>query len=360
MNIDLLKSPLHNAHVRHEAKFAEFGGWNMPLSFATGTLEEHRSCRTDSAIFDVSHLGSVRVRGDNSFDVLQKTFTNNLERIAPGKAQYSHLLNNEGGVVDDVIIWWVKEGHFEIMPNASNTSRVTEALTSLGGIEVTEITHHRAVIAIQGPKAREHFARISEEGSKTPRFCVTEIEIQGSPIVVAGTGYTGEDGVELSIPIDKAEEIWERLIEIGSKPAGLGARDTLRLEAGLPLHGNDLSPEITPIEANFKWVVAMEKPMFPGRDAIQNQLEKGISKKLYALSTNGRRPPRSGQSVIINGSKAGTVTSGNYSPMLEHGIALALLPTILKEGDTVLIETRSKPMEATVVQLPFYTVQEES
>lgn len=332
----------------------------MPLSFATGTLEEHRACRTDSVIFDVSHLGSVRVRGDKSLDGLQNTFTNNLERISPGRAQYSHLLNNEGGVVDDVIIWWIAEDHFEIMPNASNTSRVTEALNSLEDIEITDITHQRAVVAIQGPKAREHFAKISEEGSKTPRFGVAEIEIQGSPVVVAGTGYTGEDGVEISIPIDKAEEIWESLIEIGCKPAGLGARDTLRLEAGLPLHGNDLSPDITPIEANFKWVVAMEKPIFPGRDAIQTQLEKGITRKLYALSTNGRRPPRSGQSVIINGSKAGTVTSGNYSPMLEHGIALALLPMILKEGDTVLIETRSKSMEATVVQLPFYPVQEES
>jgi len=352
---ELLNSPLHDAHLAARAKFAEFGGWNMPLSYGDGTIAEHHACRTGCAIFDVSHLGSLRVRGDEALSALQRTFTNDLERITPGKAQYSHLLNSGGGVMDDVIIWWVSNSCFEIMPNASNTTRVISALESVSGdLEIAQTTHDRAVIAVQGPNAREVLSSISVEASSVSRFCVEQIDFKDLPITVAGTGYTGEDGLEISVPVDHATELWSRLIESGATPAGLGARDTLRLEAGLPLHGNELNPEITPIEANLKWVVSMSKQKFLGREAIKNQLDNGISQKLYGLSTVGRRPPRSGQGIVSGDTEIGIITSGNFSPTLEHGIAIALLPATYSTGDHVFIEGRKGEIEATIVPMPFY------
>ncbi|HJM28767.1 MAG: glycine cleavage system aminomethyltransferase GcvT [Acidimicrobiales bacterium] len=355
MSAELLNSPLHYAHIEAGAKFAEFGGWNMPLSYSEGTLSEHHECRSKCAIFDVSHLGSVRVSGSESFNVLQRTFTNDLDRITPGKAQYSHLLNDNGGVMDDVIIWWISEFCFEIMPNASNTMRVVTALENMSReLEIIETTRDRAVIAVQGPKAREVLASISTAISSVPRFCVEQIDFLGSSITVAGTGYTGEDGVEISVPLELAVDMWSQLVQSGASPSGLGARDTLRLEAGLPLHGNELGPQITPIEANLKWVVSMKKSEFLGKEAIKNQLENGVKKKLYGLATSERRPPRSGQVVSSRGAEIGIVTSGNYSPTLKHGIAMALLPPTCSIDDKVFISGRRDEIEATIVSLPFY------
>ena len=355
MTVELLNSPLHDAHIAVEAKFAEFGGWNMPIAYKGGTIAEHEECRSGCAIFDVSHLGSVRVTGSEAFEKLQRTFTNDLGRISPGKAQYSHLLNESGGVVDDVIIWWISESNFEIMPNASNTTRVIAALHAQSGdLEIVETTRDRAVIAVQGPKAREVLSKVSAEAASVKRFCVEKIHFAGSLITVAGTGYTGEDGLEICVPLANALDLWSLLIEAGGSPAGLGARDTLRLEAGLPLHGNELSPEITPIEANLKWVVSIGKEEFLGKEAIKQQLDDGVDKKLYGIATNGRRPPRSGQKVMHNGTEIGIITSGNYSPTLGHGIAIALLPASFTIDEQVLISGRKSDEEATIVPMPFY------
>ena len=361
MTEPLLQSPLHSLHLLNGAKFAEFGGWSMPLVYSDGTLQEHKTCRTGCSVFDVSHLGSLKVSGSDALIAIQSTFTNDLNRITPGRAQYSHLLNDSGGVVDDVIIWWINDSLFHIMPNASNTKRVSDALACFAGdIQYSDVTKERSVIAIQGPKSREILAKISLELAGIQRFHVKQIEYKSSILTAAGTGYTGEDGLEISVPASTASALWEELIRHGAKPAGLGARDTLRLEAGLPLHGNELSPTITSSEANMKWVVAMNKTDFLGKQAVAEELRTGLSRKLFGLKTDGRRPPRTGQVIVKDGKSLGEITSGNYSPMFECGIAIALLDAKISLGEKVMIQGRRNEEVATIVKLPFYTAEKNS
>ena len=357
----LLQSPLHSLHLSNGAKFAEFGGWSMPLVYSEGTIQEHKVCRAECSVFDVSHLGTLRVSGSDAFTAVQSTFTNDLNRITPGRAQYSHLLNQSGGVIDDVIIWWINDSLFHIMPNASNTKRVSDALACFAGdLKYSDVTKERSVIAVQGPKSREILGKVYPELAGIQRFHVKEIEYKSCMLTAAGTGYTGEDGVEISVPLSTAGALWEELIRHGAKPAGLGARDTLRLEAGLPLHGNELSPTITSLEANMKWVVAMDKANFLGKQAVEEELQKGPTRKLFGLKTYGRRPPRSGQVVVKEGKLLGKVTSGNYSPIFECGIAIALLGPEMSLGEKVMIQGRRSEEEAIIVKLPFYTAEKNS
>jgi aminomethyltransferase len=352
----LQRSPLHGEHIKLDARLIEFGGWEMPIAYSTGTLNEHRRCRDSCVMFDVSHLGSVRVQGDKAYERLQYVFSNSLDRIKPGKAQYSHLLNEKGFVADDVIIWWLEPNLFEIMPNASNTSSVQNALTAGGEeLSVIDVTSSRAVIAVQGPTSREVIGRLNIDLAKVPRFHVQQMTVNGIELIVAGTGYTGEDGVEISIPADQAECIWNELHDSGCIPGGLGARDTLRLEAGLPLHGHELGDGISPLEANLKWVVSMDKGDFRGKEALVEKLETGLTRKLYGLVCSGRRPPRHGQEVAYEGVVVGHVTSGNFSPVIERGIAMALLPVGLNVGDHVEVRGRSQNLNAEITALPFYT-----
>lgn len=326
-----------------------FGGWEMPLSYPTGTLAEHRACREAAAVFDVSHLGTVRVEGPDAFDRLQAVLTNDLGRIGPGRAQYTHLLDDaDASVLDDLVVWWVGERRFDVMANASNTDRVRQAL---GGRDVTA---ERVVLAIQGPRAREHLAHLWPEAAQVRRFGLTVLERAGDEAVVAGTGYTGEDGVEVALSPAPAEVLWQALVDDGVTPAGLGARDTLRLEAALPLHGQELGPGITPLQAGLAWVVAWDKPGgFQGQDALAAERERGVARRLRGLAAEGRRPPRAGQQVALDGEPVGVVTSGNFSPVLGHGIALAFLPPAVGEGTEVTIEARGEPLAARVVPTPF-------
>lgn len=341
-------SPLDAQHRALGAKMAGFGGWSMPIAYGSGTLAEHAACRTGAAMFDVSHLGTVRVDGASAFGRLQATLTNDLGKIAPGAAQYTHLLNADAGVEDDIIIWWRSETSFDVMPNASNTDGVLEAL---GG---TDITATRAVIAVQGPSARSTLAGISREASEVPRFKVAETEIRGIPCTVAGTGYTGEDGVEIALPEDEADGLWQILLDAGVTPAGLGARDTLRLEAALPLHGHELSPTISPLEAGLGWVVAWNKGDFRGRVALERQRDEGIPRRLRGIRLEGRRPARDGSSVSnATGEAVGVVTSGNFSPTLECAIALALLDPSVDIGDDVSFDVRGERITGSVVKTPF-------
>ncbi|MCU0261173.1 MAG: glycine cleavage system aminomethyltransferase GcvT [Ilumatobacteraceae bacterium] len=343
-------SPLHDRHVDAGARIVPFGGWDMPLEYA-GTLEEHRACRTAAAVFDVSHLGTVRLTGAAAHDVLQTTLTNDLDKITAGRAQYTHLLDDDGSVLDDIIVWWYRRDGvdvFDVMPNASNTSRVIEAI---GG---TDVTAERAVLAVQGPTAREVVARLSSEAAAVRRFHVVEVDVAGVPVVVAGTGYTGEDGVELAVPSAAAGPIWDQLLTAGAVPAGLGARDTLRLEAGLPLHGHELGPGITPLQAGLGWVVAFGKPSFRGREALVAERERGVARLLRGIATEGRRPPRAECTVTdASGAAIGVTTSGNFSPVLGHGIALALLPPEVAEGAAVAVDVRGTALPGTVVPTPF-------
>jgi aminomethyltransferase len=347
--VTLRTSPLDAAHRALGAKMVPFGGWDMPLSYADGTLAEHRACRSAAVAFDVSHLGTVRVEGAGAIADLQAALTNDLTKIGPGRAQYTHLLDpDDGSVLDDIIVWWVGEERFDVMPNASNTERVVDAI---GGDDVTA---GRAIIAVQGPEARARLGTISAAAAAVPRFHVGEAEVAGVPCVVAGTGYTGEDGVELAVPAGAAATVWDAVLAAGIAPAGLGARDTLRLEAGLPLHGHELGPGITPLQAGLGWVVAWDKPGgFRGLAALQAERDQGVPRRLRGLSVPGRRPPRAEQVVQVDGQDAGVVTSGNFSPVLGHGIALAFLPPEVDEGAAVTIVGKGDPAPATVVKLPF-------
>lgn len=346
----LRHSPLYEAHVERGAKMVGFGGWEMPLSFPSGTVAEHRACRTSAVVFDVSHLGTVRLEGDGVFELLQRTLTNDLARIRVGRAQYSHLLSEDGSVLDDVIVWWIAPSRFDVMPNASNTARVRAAT---GG---RDTTGERAVIAAQGPKAREVLAAVAPEAAAVERFSVAEVAWRGRTCVAAGTGYTGEDGVECAVPGEAAKDFWEAMLAAGALPAGLGARDTLRLEAGFPLHGHELGPGITPIQAGLSWVVGWKKGPFPGREALEAERAKGPARQLRGLLAEGRQPPRDGAEVMAGGKHAGTVTSGNFSPMLERGIGLAFVDTAaaLSDGDAVTVSVRGREIGASVVRPPFW------
>lgn len=325
----------------------------MPLSYPSGTLEEHRACRDDSVVFDVSHLGTLRVQGPSAFGALQAAFTNDLGRIEPGRAQYTHLLDEDGSVLDDIIVWWVSEERFDVMPNASNTSRVEEALDASEGVEAVDVTRDRAVLAVQGPNARERLGAVFPEAAEVGRFRVANAAWAGAECVVAGTGYTGEPGVEIAVPADAAGDLWDELLAAGIQPAGLGARDTLRLEAGLPLHGQELGPGITPLQAGLGWVVRWDKGQFRGRAALEAEKAAGPARLLRGLMVEGRRPPRTGQRVLENGTPVGEISSGNFSPVLGHGIAMAFLPVDIGAGSAVSVEARNDMLEARVVDLPF-------
>lgn len=343
------RSPLHESHEALGAKFVDFGGWLMPLSYPAGTLAEHHGCRDNVAIFDVSHLGTVECSGPGAHGRLQATLTNDLDRVGPGRAQYTHLLDPvDGSVADDIIVWWLDDELFHVMPNASNTSRV---LSATGGID---ITGSRAVIAVQGPNARALVGSLWPEAGRMGRFRVGRVDCGGHGCIVAGTGYTGEDGLEIAVPAAEAAAVWNALLDAGAGPAGLGARDTLRLEAGLPLHGHELGPGITPLQAGLDWVVAWDKPNFLGRDALLAEKREGPVRRLRGLSIEGRRPVREGSAVHDReGGVLGTVTSGNFSPTLGHCVAMALLTGDVAPGATVMVDLRGTLVEATVVALPF-------
>lgn len=349
------RSPLHASHVAHGAKLVPFGGWEMPLNYPAGTLAEHLACREDAAVFDVSHLGTLRITGPQAFDALQWAFTNDLNRIEPGRAQYTHLLDPaDGSVLDDVIVWWVTPDRFDVMPNASNTGRVRAAVAAIGDPpEAVDVTTTRAVLAVQGPSARERLASVGREAAAVGRFRVASCHIGETPVVVAGTGYTGEDGVEIAVPAEAASTVWELLVGAGIQPAGLGARDTLRLEAGLPLHGNELGPGITPAQAGLDWVVRWDKGEFRGRSALEAEATAGVPRHLHGLVVDGRRPLRSGQVVQRDGADLGTVTSGNFSPVRGQGIALALLDRIVEPGAVVTVDVRGTEVVAVVHAPPF-------
>lgn len=392
---DLRRSPLHDVHAHSGAKLVPFGGWEMPLQYGTGTVAEHMACRTGAALFDVSHLGTVRVQGSGAYRALQRALTNDLDRIAVGSAQYTHLLDAaDASVLDDIIVWWVGDDRFDVMPNASNTDRVVDALSGradepaapahadpgsvgdaaprqaddqsapahsdptgdpAGGLAVSDVTAQRAVIAVQGPEARARLAAAgADDAAAVGRFKVAAGRVGEIPVTVAGTGYTGEDGVEIAVAVEGAAAVWQRLVDAGASPAGLGARDTLRLEAGLPLHGHELGPGITPLQAGLGWVVRWDKGDFRGRAALEAERAAGPRRRLRGLLADKGRPPRDGCAVRRDGDEVGVVTSGNFSPVLGRGIALALLSPDVAVGDEVVIDVRGRDLPARVVKPPFH------
>ena len=352
----LRRSPLEACHRALDAKLVPFGGWDMPLAYPAGTVAEHLACRAGAVAFDVSHLGTVRVTGDGAFAALQEAFTNDLAKIGPGRAQYTHLLDvDDASVLDDLIVWWVDERSFDVMPNASNTARVRDALgdTGLAVTDVTDVTDQRAIIAVQGPAARSLLRPVAPAAAAVAHFGVVAFHWRGAECLAAGTGYTGEDGVEIAVPAEQAPALWQAVMDAGIAPAGLGARDTLRLEAGLPLHGHELGPGITPLQAGLGWVVAWDKPSFRGRAPLAAERARGIARRLRGMRCEGRQPPREGCAVLAAGEPVGTVSSGNFSPVLGAGIALAFVAPTVSPGDPVTIDVRGRALPAHVTALPF-------
>ena len=346
------RSPLHDVHGRLGAKLVPFGGWEMPLQYPAGTIAEHQACRETCAVFDVSHLGTVRVAGDGALERLQRAFTNDLAKIGPGRAQYTHLLDEDGSVLDDIIVWWLPDDgsgvdRFDVVPNASNTTRVIDVI---GGVDTTKT---RAVIAVQGPTSRDVLARVFPAASTVGRNHVACVDWNGISCTVAGTGYTGEDGVEIAVPSEHAVELWDALVEGGAVAAGLGARDTLRLEAGLPLHGHELGPGITPLQAGLSWVIAWNKEDFAGKGALEIERDNGLTRRLVGITIEGRRPAREGAAVSVAGRQVGVVTSGNFSPTLGHAIALAFVEASVDMGSAVDIDVRGSIITGIVTSTRF-------
>jgi aminomethyltransferase len=262
-------------------------------------------------------------------------------------------------VVDDLVVWWSEPARFDVVANAANTAAVQEVLAAearrVDDVTVDDVTAGRALVAVQGPDARSRLATVSPDAAAVGHFRVAPVTWRGHRCQVAGTGYTGEDGVEWSVPAGAAAEAWEALVGAGVGPAGLGARDTLRLEAGLPLHGHELGPGITPLQAGLAWVVGWDKGPFRGRAALEAEQARGPHRRMRGLALDSRRPPRPGCPVLVDGRPVGQVTSGNFSPTLRRGIALAFLPPEISVGARVVVEVRGRGLDAYVVRLPFVT-----
>jgi aminomethyltransferase len=356
--VPLLRSPLHERHVALGAKFAAFGGWEMPLEYAGGgVLREHAAVREAVGVFDVSHLGKARVTGPGAAHFVNSCLSNDLGRIAPGKAQYTLCCDDAtGGVVDDLIAYLISPDEVFLIPNAANTAEVVRRLAAAApeGITVTDEHRRYAILAVQGPQSADTVTKLGlPTGHDYMSF--NPARIDGVDLIVCRTGYTGEQGYELVVPWDDALTVWDALVEAGVRPCGLGARDTLRTEMGYPLHGQELSLEITPVQARSGWAVGWSKPAFWGRDALLAEKAAGPRRLLRGLELTGRGIPRGHMHVYAGETLVGEITSGTFSPTKKVGIALALLDTSagLADGDAVEIDVRGRRIGARIVKPPF-------
>jgi glycine cleavage system T protein len=358
----LRRSPLHERHTALGAKFAPFGGWEMPLEYAGGgVLKEHTAVRTGVGVFDVSHLGKARISGPGAADFVNACLSNDLRRIGPGEAQYTLCCDDAtGGVVDDIIAYLHADDHVFLIPNAANTAEVVRRLRAAApdGITVTDEHEAYAVLAVQGPRSAELLGALGlPTGHGYMSFSAATLD--GVGLTVCRTGYTGELGYELVVPAEHAVVVWDALFTAGEaaelRACGLAARDTLRTEMGYPLHGQDLSLEITPVQARSGWAVGWDKPAFWGRDALLAEKAAGPRRTLRGLVAVDRAIPRSGMTVHAGDAIVGRITSGTFSPTRKEGIALALLDTAagLAEGDTVEVDIRGRRATMRVVRPPF-------
>jgi aminomethyltransferase len=356
------RSPLHERHVAAGAKFATFSGWLMPLEYAgAGVLAEHAAVRNAVGIFDVSHLGKATVAGPGAADFVNRCLTADLGKIGPGRAQYTLICNAEGGVVDDMIAYLKSSDEVFLIPNAANCARVVALLEEAApdGVKVTNQHPDFAVLAVQGslsdevvsaaglPAGHDYMSFVSAHDNRTP-------------VTVCRTGYTGERGYELVVPVSAAMHVWDAVLAAGEpyglQPAGLGARDTLRTEMGYPLHGQDISPTITPVQARLGWAVGWRKETFFGAEALRAEKQAGPRRLLRGLRATGRGIPRPGMVVRApDAREVGTVTSGTYSPTLKIGIALALIEADLGDDDVVTVDIRGRQEPFVITKPPFVT-----
>ena len=364
---DLKRTPLHACHVEVGGRLVEFAGWEMPVQYE-GVIEEHRAVRTAAGIFDVSHMGEIRVRGAGAEALLQRLTPNDVSKLAPGRAHYSGFLTERATYVDDLLIYRLAADDFLVVVNASNAANDFEWIASraegsdTSGAEVTDEGDRYALIALQGPKAVEILEPLATPGATGLRYYgFLQGEVAGRPALISRTGYTGEDGFELYLDPEDAPGIWRRLLEAGAsaglKPAGLGARDTLRLEAAMALYGHEIDDTTTPLEAGLGWVVKLDKGDFLGRDVLAAQKEGGLDRKLVGFEVRDRGIARQGHAVVSqeDGRKLGAVTSGTWSPTFEKALGMAYVPADLAAPGTPLsLDVRGKRLAAEVVETPFY------
>ncbi len=355
-----LTSPLHDRHVALGAKLASFGGWQMPLEYGNGgVLKEHAAVRERVGLFDVSHLGKLMVSGEGAAAFVNATLSADLDRVGPGGAQYTLCCDDGGGVVDDLIAYRYADDEVGLVPNAANSAEVARRLTESAPAGVTVTDRHRdlAVLAVQGPSSDETLSALGlPAGHDYMSFQVAEHE--GTPVTVCRTGYTGERGYELIVGAEQAPALWDALLAAGAAygvlPCGLGARDTLRTEMGYPLHGQDISLDISPVEARLGWAVGWKKSEFWGRDALLAQKEAGPARVLRGLVAQGRGIARPGMRVMLSAHvPVGTVTSGTFSPTLRTSVGLALIDAQVTDGAEVAVDVRGRREIFVVTKPPF-------
>jgi aminomethyltransferase len=361
MTEQLRHSPLQDRHAALGAKFAPFAGWQMPMEYAGGgVIAEHTAVREAVGAFDVSHMGKVRITGPGAAAFLNACVVSDLDKIGPGRAQYTMCCDQAtGGVVDDFIAYRYGDDHVFVVPNAANAAEVGRRLAAAAppGVTVTDEHEAHAIIAVQGPASERVLDSLGLPADHDYMSFVTT-PYAGTEVIVCRTGYTGEHGYELIVPSGYAAEVWDAVFAAGEpysiQACGLGARDTLRTEMGYPLHGQDLTPSITPVQARYGWLVGWSKPAFWGHEALRAEREAGPSRRLWGLLASGRGVPRPQMRVLAGDQVVGEVTSGTFSPTLRAGIALALLePPAGDIGAPVEIDVRGRPLPARVVKPPF-------
>jgi len=361
----LRKTPLYEKHVFLGARMIEFAGWIMPLQY-TGILQEHEAVRQQAGLFDVSHMGEVMIRGKGATEFIQKLITNDISGMREYRVLYSPMCYPDGGTVDDLLVYKFDAERYLLVVNAANIQKDVEWIVAHkpDDVEVEDLSEGYAQLALQGPKSQEILQKIVDISLDSVKFFrfADGVNVAGVPALLSRTGYTGEDGFEIYVQADSALKVWEAIMEAGAEfhvmPAGLGARDTLRLEAALALYGHELSPDISPLEAGLDRFVKLDKADFIGREALIKQKEGGISRKLVGLEMIDKGVPRQGYEVQVEGKNAGYITSGSFSPTLKKNIALALIEVShAVPGSRVDVVVRNKALKAEVVKIPFYEKQ---
>ncbi len=358
---ELRTTPLHEEHVRLNARLVPFGGFAMPVQYPTGIRAEHEAVRDAAGLFDVSHMGEFSVTGPQALDLVSYVTTNDPARLKIGQAQYSAMCREDGGIVDDLVVYRMGEGEYRLVVNAANIDKDWAHIRRFAGdfeAELQDESDGIALLALQGPLARDVLAPLT--GADLDRigfYHFTQGEVAGVTAVISRTGYTGEDGFELYVGVGEGPAVWRALLEgeIAVTPAGLGARDTLRLEMGYALYGNDIDEGTTPLEARLGWLVRLDKGEFVGRRALERQKEEGVERRLGGIRLTERGFPRPGHEVVFDGQVVGPVRSGTVSLTLGYGIATAYLPRAAEPGSPVRIVIRDREVQGEVARTPFYT-----
>jgi aminomethyltransferase len=359
----LHRTPLFAEHVALNAKIVPFAGYEMPVQYPAGITAEHQAVRNAAGLFDVSHMGEFIVRGERALEFVQHVTTNDASKIEVGQAQYSTLCNDDGFLLDDLLVYRFPD-HCMLVVNGSNREKDWAWVSRFAGdfgVELEDRTDDIALLALQGPRAQAILARLTDHDLDSIRYYrFAEGTVDGIPMIISRTGYTGEDGFELYVGAEEAAALWRRLLEVGKEdgllPTGLGCRDSLRLEMGYALYGNDLDEARTPLEAGLAWVTKLDKGEFVGRDALRRQKEEGVKVRLAGFKLRERGFPRHGYPVEYNGERSGEVTSGTMSPTLGYGVGLAYVPVAAaKPGTEIGIVIRDRAVPAEVMRPPFHT-----